>query len=564
MDKSEETRAHVIQLNSADSIFEWDVPGNRIYLSKGARSQLSLGDKTCLSMNEFGAHTPREERQDMMTSLSSFLRGAGGPTISFSHTFDRMPLFAHMTVVNRRRDGKVTRVIGTIHVLASCSPTDPRGDGDKFPGFWRLKPLDRLIRFDKRAMELLGAEKPDIAEITLGQLYMNLHPEDAVLFLNRYEPLLSEGRWEGGLSDSFRYRTASGKYLRFAVNAAVVEHDEEGRVVEMIGCMQIVPHEAASPGDKNEVENGSAFSVIAASEDGLWDWSVPDNQFHCSPCYLSMLGYTREEFPTEFDKVLELVHPDDLEKYMHMLQRVMHTTNFGKSFELTCRMLRADGEYALLLVRGYITHRDTEGRALRVVGLHTDISSSQNDWTRLEEQIRNDELTGLRSRAFLNMECERIEKSSMRPVSVIVLDLDGLKLVNDYLGHHAGDHLLRDLATLMRRVLRSTDCMARVGGDEFTVLLPACTGENALALANVLAGELERHNAESDNVPLLVSIGVASAESEENTLSDAISEADRNMLRNKHKRRPETHRILKEFIQSSEDVVVYPDKSRQL
>ncbi len=563
MDNSEGTRAHVIQLNSGDSVFEWDVPGNRLYLTKGARSVLALGDEPCLTLEEFAVHMRGDERLAMRGSLSNFLRGAGGATICFSHSFDGMTISTHMTVVDRRRDGMVTLVIGSIHVHSACLLDDLPEDLDKLHGHWRIKPLERLIRFDRRGMELLGASKPDIAEITVDQLQSNLHPEDAVRFLSLYEILFREGLWEGNLSDSFRYRIADGSYRRFAVNASVIERDDKGRVVEMIGSMQVV-HPRAANSDESEFENGNALNAIAASEDGFWDWFVLENHFLCSPRYLDIMGYAKEEFPTTFDQVMELVHPDDQEKFGSILQRVVESPRFGKSFETACRMRRSDGEYAWLLVRGYITSRDVDGRALRAIALNTDISGIQNDWGRLEAQIRNDELTGLRSRSFLKMECERIEKSSMRPVSVIAVDLDGLKLVNDYLGHNAGDHLLKDTAILMRRVFRSTDCLARVGGDEFTVLVPTCSAENARALANRLSKELDRHNTINDSVPLLFSIGVGSAETGEHTLAQAISDADKEMLRNKHKKRPETLRILKDFIQSSGNVVVRLDESRYL
>lgn len=114
----------------------------------------------------------------------------------------------------------------------------------------------------------------------------------------------------------------------------------------------------------------------------------------------------------------------------------------------------------------------------------TNITTAQTERDRLEELVKNDALTGLRSRAYCNLEAERIEKNGIRPVCVISCDITGLKMVNDNLGHAAGDELLAEAATLLRKPLRLTDCVARMGGDEFVVLLPGCApgqGQGAAA-----------------------------------------------------------------------------------
>jgi diguanylate cyclase (GGDEF)-like protein len=100
-----------------------------------------------------------------------------------------------------------------------------------------------------------------------------------------------------------------------------------------------------------------------------------------------------------------------------------------------------------------------------------------------QEQLRflstHDALTGLYNRTFFEEERQRLERGRIHPISIIMLDVDGLKEANDIQGHSAGDLLLRKMAALLRSLFRAEDVIARIGGDEFVVLLPGL-GEEPL------------------------------------------------------------------------------------
>ena len=270
--------------------------------------------------------------------------------------------------------------------------------------------------------------------------------------------------------------------------------------------------------------------------DGLWDWDLRTDAVYYSPRCLAMLGYEPEQFPAHVDAWKDKIHPDDYDKIVGTQLAIVQSPRYGDSFECTYRLMRADGTWAWILGRGYVTHRDANGRATRLVGLHTDITTTQGDRAKLEDLVRNDALTGLRSRTFFNMEVERIEQNHIRPVSVIACDVNGLKLINDYLGHATGDTLLADTALLLRRSLRATDCIARMGGDEFTILLPSCPEETALKILFELQRTFEEHNSAPDAMPLLLAFGCASVKSADMPLSRTLVEADREMLRQKNEK----------------------------
>ena len=156
------------------------------------------------------------------------------------------------------------------------------------------------------------------------------------------------------------------------------------------------------------------------------------------------------------------------------------------------------------------------GRRKALVG-HVVIARDVSERKETEEKLRflsgHDPLTGLRNRLSFETELARLERSFHYPVSIVMLDLDGLKGTNDAQGHSAGDVLLRRTADILESSFRLEDVVARVGGDEFSVLLPntsALAAEKALARVR---GQLEADNDRHPEAPLRVSIGVATADS---------------------------------------------------
>lgn len=157
-----------------------------------------------------------------------------------------------------------------------------------------------------------------------------------------------------------------------------------------------------------------------------------------------------------------------------------------------------------------------------------------------EEDIRyismHDRLTGLYNRHYFEEELKRLDQSREHPIAVISADLDGLKLINDIFGHAEGDQLLQAGAVLLKRSLRASDILARVGGDEFAVLLPRTGKKAVLKLISRIYKSLEEKNTKSSKLPLSISFGMAVSESKEKTLSEKFQEADNAMYQDKIKR----------------------------
>ena len=352
--------------------------------------------------------------------------------------------------------------------------------------------------------------------------------------------------------------------------------DSKGRAERIIGCISAIDRQSPGllPSARFSIQQASTahttqdharlMLALNASGDGLWDWDALTNSVYYSPRYIEMLGYTPETFPATLRSWEEKIHPDDHVHVVPMQKDIIASPAHGDTFECTYRMRRADGTWAWILGRGNVTQRNAEGQATRVVGLHTDISASQADRAHLEDLVRNDPLTGLRSRTFFTMTVDELEQQAVRPVGVIAADVNGLKMINDHLGHDEGNSVLCQAALLLRGGLDSAACIARMSGDEYEVLLPGCNTQAVAEIMYTLQQRFERHNEGHTRTPVLLAMGAACAETMQTTIASAIVEADRAMLRQKLTTRSETRQFIKRWIENHTNVRVSLNDCRYL
>jgi diguanylate cyclase (GGDEF)-like protein/PAS domain S-box-containing protein len=201
------------------------------------------------------------------------------------------------------------------------------------------------------------------------------------------------------------------------------------------------------------------------------------------------------------------------------------------SFELA--ITRPDETLCSLLVT--TTPRfDVKEKFLGSIIIFRDITERKQDEEKLRYTSTHDSLTGLNNRTYFDEKIIRIDQDQrLFPVSVIMIDLDNLKLTNDNLGHATGDDLLIRSARLLKRAMRSNDAVARIGGDEFAILMPS-TDETALqqAILRIRSSILEANRIQTGKVPVGMSIGGSTCHTP-GSLTEIIDAADRRMYEDK-------------------------------
>ncbi|MFW6325638.1 MAG: HD domain-containing phosphohydrolase [Desulfovermiculus sp.] len=177
---------------------------------------------------------------------------------------------------------------------------------------------------------------------------------------------------------------------------------------------------------------------------------------------------------------------------------------------------------------------DAQGKTVGLRAIGRDITQRKEYEKQLEHLSLHDQLTGLYNRAYFENEMERLSQSRKYPITLLSIDLDGLKLVNDTMGHKQGDNLLAACAGILKKSFRTSDVLARIGGDEFAAILPR-TGQKAGegVIERIIARVKSYNNGQNGHIPLSLSIGQSTAEDGQRDLLEAFKEADDLMYRDK-------------------------------
>ena len=225
-----------------------------------------------------------------------------------------------------------------------------------------------------------------------------------------------------------------------------------------------------------------------------------------------LTGYAEIELKAK--SLGSLIHPDDIDLDVTLSRQLLDGE--VPSYQVEKRCIHAWGHLFWVMMTVSLA-RDRQGQALyRIVQLQ-DISERKELAGRLENLVDHDFLTGLFNRRHFERElAQEIERASRygSPGAVLLIDVYNFKTINDTYGHTAGDDLLKGIAGSLKHRMRHTDTLARVGGDEFAVLLPQTNGEQATAVAADFVKALDRQTAVLANQSLRItaSLGLASFE----------------------------------------------------
>ena len=282
--------------------------------------------------------------------------------------------------------------------------------------------------------------------------------------------------------------------------------------------------------------------AVEGMGDGVWLWNRTTGKTDLSPLSAEILCGGAEDPAVCISKSVsadaweEIIHEDDRERYFWRKERCFAGENSAYSVEY--RVLGKDGQERWILERGRVVRKDSEGRPLVIAGTHADITGRK----KLEEHIRfqatHDFLTGLPNRFLFEDRLSQVlarAKREKRQAALFFMDMDGFKKVNDRYGHSAGDTFLKEAGARIVACVRETDTVCRLGGDEFTVILPDIGGaDEAESVAErIIEAFREPFFLGEESVFLSLSVGVGLFPDHGETMEQLLANADEAMYRAK-------------------------------
>jgi diguanylate cyclase (GGDEF)-like protein/PAS domain S-box-containing protein len=269
--------------------------------------------------------------------------------------------------------------------------------------------------------------------------------------------------------------------------------------------------------------------AVRGSMEGLWDWNLKTNEIFYSVPWKSMIGFKDHEISNRPEEWLNRIHPDDLLRMNNDL--ALHVEGHTEHFENEHRIQQKNGEYRWVLTTGAAI-RDEKDNAIRVTGIMRDIQTRktlEDDW---KQRAFRDPLTDLPNRAhFMERLNQAIHRAAIQRdlfTAILYVDLDYFKQINDKYGHRIGDQLLVAASSKLKSCLRPTDTIARIGGDEFTILLEEIKNtEEAVRIAERICSEMrEPFLIDQIQIQTSASVGVALSNKDSNSGEALLNDAD--------------------------------------
>lgn len=424
-----------------------------------------------------------------------------------------------------------TKVLERTRSLKSSRDELKRAQRIAMLGSWVLDLQNNALSWSDEIFRIFETD-PDNNEPSYELFLKAIHPEDREMVDRAYRESV-EKHLPYEIMHRLLFTDGRIKYVR---ERGETYYDEAGEPLLSRGTVQDITRIMEAEEALRTSEERWKFALEGAG-DGVWDWNLQTGELFLSQQEMTVLGYDGEPATnTHIDEWVLRQHPQDRLIRQRALERYLS----GEAPLYICefRTRARDGDWKWVLARGMLVSRDADGKPLRMIGTHSDITERKKMEADLMELATTDPLTGVANRRHfleqVEMELSRFKRHGT-PAALLMLDIDYFKRVNDVYGHAAGDAVLIHFSRQACMRLRHTDLFGRLGGEEFGVLLPSTDIEGAQEFAEQIRQNIADNPIDSDKGPITitVSIGVAEFSPSDEAPDSILARADAALYRAK-------------------------------
>ncbi|HJV81064.1 EAL domain-containing protein [Noviherbaspirillum sp.] len=375
----------------------------------------------------------------------------------------------------------------------------------------------RTLEVNDKTSQVLGRSRTELTGLPVEEL-----------FLPACRPALEKAfgkLHESGMAVfEVTQQSAGGKIVPVEASARVIEREGE-RFVQLI-CRDITERKQSEAALRESEDrlNGILASIL----DVVWSFSADLNRLiYINQSAENVYGYPPSSFMLRPQLWFDAVHPEDRAHIRNGLRAL--SAEFPLC-DCEYRIMHRDQSIRWIHCRGRLV-LGNDGKPARIDGVSTDITQRKSAEQQVQTLAYYDSVTALPNRALLQDRLEQAMHIAMRnrnKVALLFMDLDNFKNINDSLGHHIGDMLLREIGERLQQCVREEDTVARIGGDEFLVVLPNIDyGPQAVQVAEkILATTARPFMLLENQIHTTISIGISVFPDDGNTPQELIRHAD--------------------------------------
>jgi diguanylate cyclase len=388
-------------------------------------------------------------------------------------------------------------------------------------GAWRRDVKQGVNFWSKEIFNLYGLEPSD--KVPSFEVVLNLfNDSDQQKLTTAREEALSNGS-EYALELKLVKGRNANNWVLIKGNPII---NTDGSIMGVHGTVQDITERKLA-----EIDNEQAILELKKSQKvaklGTWVRDLITDQGQWSDELFYIYGFRPRKHALPTHEVNELFTPESRKILVDSVEKLKRT---GEPFEQELELIAKNGVQKWVWIRSE-AEKDDRGEIRYLRGVVLDITERKVLENKLLLLSYHDYLTGLKNRRCFEEKLQEVDNKDSLPLSIIMIDVNGLKVVNDSFGHLAGDELLKKASSTIQSICRKDDFIARIGGDEFVVLMPRTSAQECLELANKIK---ERATLEIiQHIHLSLSYGYDTRLSMSQSLNEVVANAENYMYRHK-------------------------------